>query len=129
VTIQSTPVHGVGTAGENYQVWIPLVDGTARLGVLCLTVADVSQDMLDRYRALASLAGLIIEAKVGYSDTYAQTQRSQEMALQAELARPPLGLGDIYACRGKWPHDDAVSVPLCAERLEPRTAFCPTRTE
>ena len=39
----------------------------------------------DRYRALASVAGLIIEAKVGYSDTYAQTQRSREMALQAEL--------------------------------------------
>ena len=39
VTIQSAPVRGVGTAGENYQVWIPLVDGTARLGVLCLTVA------------------------------------------------------------------------------------------
>jgi serine phosphatase RsbU (regulator of sigma subunit) len=236
-------------------VWIPLVDGTARLGVLCLTVADASEAMLDRYRALASLAGLIIEAKVGYSDTYAQTQRSREMALQAELvwaflppmtfatdrvvvsasvepayeaggdafdysllgdhlhvsifdalghdlsagllasvgiascrgtrraggsltaiaaradeaiagsfgeerfvtallcdldlatglftwipcghpppllirgrtvkelartARPPLGLGDVYACRGKGPHEDAVSVPLCAERLEPR---------
>jgi Stage II sporulation protein E (SpoIIE) len=255
VTIQSALVRGVGTAGENYQVWIPLVDGTARLGVLCLTVADASEAMLDRYRALASLAGLIIEAKVGYSDTYAQTQRSREMALQAELvwaflppmtfatdrvvvsasvepayeaggdafdysllgdhlhvsifdalghdlsagllasvgiascrgtrraggsltaiaaraddaiagslgeerfvtallcdldlatglftwipcghpppllirgrtvkelartARPPLGLGDVYACRGKGPHDDAVSVPLCAERLEPR---------
>ena len=255
VTIQTAPVRGVGTAGEKYQVWIPLVDGTARLGVLCLTVADASEAMLDRYRALASLAGLIIEAKVGYSDAYAQTQRSREMALQAELvwaflppmtfatdrvvvsasvepayeaggdafdysllgdhlhvsifdalghdlsagllasvviascrgtrraggsltaiaaradeaiagsfgeerfvtallcdldlatglftwipcghpppllirgrtvkelartARPPLGLGDVYACRGKGPHDDAVSVPLCAERLEPR---------
>lgn len=33
---------------------------------------------LDRYRALASLVGLIIEAK-------ASSQRSREMALQAEL--------------------------------------------
>jgi hypothetical protein len=41
---------------------------------------------LDRYRALASLVGLIIEAKASYSgDVYAQTQRSREMALQAEL--------------------------------------------
>src|SRR5579863_10564100 len=55
VTIQSALVRGVGTEGENYQVWIPLVDGTARLGVLCLTVADASEAMLDRYRALASL--------------------------------------------------------------------------
>ena len=83
VTIQSAPARTVG--GENYQVWIPLVDGTARLGVLRLTVADVSEAMLDRYRALASLVGLVIEAKAGYSDMYAQTQRSREMALQAEL--------------------------------------------
>ena len=83
VTVQSAPVRGAN--GENYQVWIPLVDGTARLGVLSLTVADVSEAMLDRYRALASLVGLVIEAKAGYSDMYAQTQRSREMALQAEL--------------------------------------------
>jgi serine phosphatase RsbU (regulator of sigma subunit) len=83
VTIQSAPARTVD--GENYQVWIPLVDGTARLGVLRLTVADVSEAMLDRYRALASLVGLIVEAKASYSDVYAQTQRSREMALQAEL--------------------------------------------
>jgi serine phosphatase RsbU (regulator of sigma subunit) len=253
VTVQLAPVRG--TDGKNYQVWIPLVDGTARLGVLSLTVADVSEAMLDRYRALASLVGLMVEAKAIYSDMYAQTQRSREMALQAELiwaflpprtfatdrvlvsvslepayeaggdafdysllddhlhvsifdalghdlsagltasvgiascrstrraggsltaiaaradeaiassfgeerfvtallcdldlatglltwipcghpppllirgrtvkelartARPPLGLGDVYARRGKRVHDDAVSVPLCTERLEPR---------
>ena len=72
-------------AGETYQVWIPLVDGTERLGVLNLTVADVSGAMLDRYRALASLVGIMIMAKSSYSDTYARTQRTQEMALQAEL--------------------------------------------
>jgi serine phosphatase RsbU (regulator of sigma subunit) len=83
VTIQSAPARTV--SGENYQVWIPLVDGTARLGVLRLTVADVTEAMLDRYRALASLVGLIVEAKASYSDVYAQTQRSREMALQAEM--------------------------------------------
>ena len=83
VTIQSAPARAVG--GENYQVWIPLVDGTARLGVLLLTVADVDAGMLNRYRALASMVGLMIEAKASYSDVYAQTQRSREMALQAEL--------------------------------------------
>jgi serine phosphatase RsbU (regulator of sigma subunit) len=83
VTIQSAPAGAAG--GEHYQVWIPLVDGTARLGVLRLTVADVSAAMLNRYRALASLVGLMIEAKASYSDVYAQTQRSREMALQAEL--------------------------------------------
>jgi Stage II sporulation protein E (SpoIIE) len=83
VTIQWAPVRGADR--ESYQVWIPLVDGTARLGVMCLTAADVSEAMLDRYRALASLVGLMVEAKTRYSDTYAQTQRSREMALQAEV--------------------------------------------
>jgi hypothetical protein len=83
LTVQLAPVPG---ADENsYQVWIPLVDGTERLGVLGLTVADVSEAMLDRYRALASLTGVLVMAKTSYSDTYARTQRDQEMALQAEL--------------------------------------------
>ena len=83
VTIQSAPVRGADHKG--YQVWIPIVDGTARLGVMSLTAADVSEATLGRYRALASLVGLMVEAKARYSDTYPQIQRSREMALQAEV--------------------------------------------
>ena len=79
VTVQS------GRAGQAHQLWIPLVDGTERLGVLGLTVAELSEAMLDRYRTLASLAAMIIASKTSYSDTYAQVERSREMALQAEL--------------------------------------------
>jgi serine phosphatase RsbU (regulator of sigma subunit) len=88
VTIQLVPVRGAGagdSAGETYRVWIPLVDGTERLGVLGLTAADVSEAMLASYRALASLTSNIIAAKSAYSDTYAQIQRGREMSLQAEL--------------------------------------------
>jgi hypothetical protein len=73
------------SAGKGYQVWIPLVDGTERLGVLGLTVADASEAMLDQYRTLASLTGVMLMAKSSYSDTYAQAQRTTEMAIQAEL--------------------------------------------
>jgi serine phosphatase RsbU (regulator of sigma subunit) len=41
--------------------------------------------MLARYRTFASLAGVLIASKSSYNDTYAQVQRSTEMALQAEL--------------------------------------------
>jgi serine phosphatase RsbU (regulator of sigma subunit) len=82
VTVQHAPA---GDSLDAYQVWFPLVDGTERLGVLGLTVSDVSEAMLARYRALASLAGMMIMANSGYSDTYARTRRSREMALQAEL--------------------------------------------
>lgn len=79
VTIQSV------RAGADNQLWIPLVDGTERLGVLALTVADGSEASLDHYRTLASLTGIIIAAKNSYSDSYADLQRTREMALQAEL--------------------------------------------
>ena len=89
VTIQSALLRGAegesSEAGERHQVWIPLVDGTERLGVLSLTVASVSEVMLDHYRALASLTAIMVMAKATYSDTYAQVQRRKEMALQAEL--------------------------------------------
>lgn len=70
---------------EGKRLWIPLVDGTERLGVLDLVVADDSEPMLEWYRAIASLASLMVVSKVAYSDTYAQTRRTQEMALQAEM--------------------------------------------
>jgi serine phosphatase RsbU (regulator of sigma subunit) len=79
ITVQS------GRAGPAHQLWIPLVDGTERLGVLGLAVADFSEAMLARYRTLASLAGMLIAGKSSHSDTYDQVQRSTEMALQAEL--------------------------------------------
>ena len=76
-----------GTAGDGdpHQAWIPLVDGTERLGVLELAVTDMSNVMLARYETLASLAALMIVSKSHYSDTYAQTRRSQPMAVQAEM--------------------------------------------
>jgi Stage II sporulation protein E (SpoIIE) len=46
--------------------------------------------------------------------------RGQTVKELARTARPPLGLGDVHARRGKRAHDVAVSAPLRAERLEPR---------
>jgi serine phosphatase RsbU (regulator of sigma subunit) len=37
----------------------------------------------------------------------------------ARTAQPPLGLANAFARRGKKAHDDVVSSPTCAERLEP----------
>jgi hypothetical protein len=79
ITVQS------GRTAEAHQLWIPLVDGTERLGVLGLVVTDLSEAMLAKYRTLASLAGMLIAGKSSYTDTYAQVQRTTEMALQAEL--------------------------------------------
>jgi hypothetical protein len=85
MTTRSGPARDAGSAEQAHQVWIPLVDGAERLGVLGLTVADAGQAMLNSWRTLATLVAIMIMAKASYSDMYAQAQRSREMALQAEL--------------------------------------------
>lgn len=77
--------HSGAPPGTPQALWIPLIDGTERLGVLELEVTDVTEPALDAYRAIASMAGLMIVSKAAYSDTYAQTRRAQAMSLQAEM--------------------------------------------
>src|SRR5215207_5938876 len=48
-------------------LWLPLLDGSARLGVLELVVEYVSDAALARFRALASLVGLLVVSKSTYS--------------------------------------------------------------
>jgi serine phosphatase RsbU (regulator of sigma subunit) len=81
VTIQHDPAAREGA----HHLWIPVIDGTERIGVLELSVRDDGPGMLDCYRALASLAGLMIVSKSSYGDSYARIRRSREMALQGEM--------------------------------------------
>ncbi len=97
-------------AGQRH-IWIPLVDGTERLGVLELIARDAGADsatLLARYRTLASLTGLMVVSKSSYSDTYARTRRSRPMAVQAEL---------VWAFLG--PRTFATDQVLVAATLEP----------
>jgi len=82
---RSIRIHQVEMPGGDRRLWIPLVDGTERLGVVEVEVTDVSEVALDAYRAIASMAGLMVVGKSTYSDAYAETRRTQAMSLQAEL--------------------------------------------
>ena len=84
---QTTQVHSVPVSegGADRQAWIPLTDGTERLGVLELTVAETNGVTPAHLEMLASLAGLILASKNPGSDTYARGRRSRQLALQAEL--------------------------------------------
>jgi Stage II sporulation protein E (SpoIIE) len=84
---RTTSIHHspAGSSAGAWRVWIPLIDGTERLGVIELACADVSTAMLARYRMLASLAGLMVAGKTPYSDTLARGRRTDQMALQAEM--------------------------------------------
>ncbi len=71
------------------RVWLPMVDGTVRLGVLEMVVdpqeARSNPTVLARCEMLAQIVGLLIVSKGHYSDTFAKLRRREPMELSAEL--------------------------------------------
>jgi len=81
------------------RVWLPLLDGSERLGVLTVTVADPAAlhdaggVLLTRLRRFAALAALLVMTKTMYGDTVVRLRRRADMGLAAEMQRsllPPL---------------------------------------
>lgn len=68
-------------------LWLPLVDGAERLGVLELRMETLDGVKLWRCRTIASLLSLIITSKRTYSDTFAQRMRTRPMQLPTEMLR------------------------------------------
>ncbi|WP_307167835.1 PP2C family protein-serine/threonine phosphatase [Streptomyces rishiriensis] len=65
--------------------WVPVVDGTERLGVLRVdTTADGAAGGEAR-QDLASLVGLLLVSKRSYSDSYARLTRIRPMSPSAEM--------------------------------------------
>ena len=94
-TFQTVAVHQAnGTVGEtsSHRLWVPLMDGTERLGVMELIVDEVTEVTLARCRALASLAGVLVISKSRYSDTFAQVRRCRPLTLPAEMVWAFMGL-------------------------------------
>jgi hypothetical protein len=80
------------------RLWMPLIDGTARLGVMAV---DLPDDLADDPAAvaalheLASLAAELIVSKGPYTDHFEMVRRHRPMTLAAELQRsnlPPVAL-------------------------------------
>jgi serine phosphatase RsbU (regulator of sigma subunit) len=77
-------------------LWLPLVDGAERLGVLELRTETLDGLKLWRCRAMASLMAMIINSRRAYSDTFAQRTRIRPMQLHTEMLRaflPPRSIG------------------------------------
>lgn len=84
-------------------LWLPLLDGTDRLGVLGATV-DIGDDdtapapVADALRRFATLLAALIMTKTMYGDTIVLLRRQAQMGLAAEMQwslLPPL----TFACR------------------------------
>jgi serine/threonine protein phosphatase PrpC len=79
-------------AGE--RLWIPLLDGTERLGVMAMSfAASVSDELEAACERYAHLVAVLIVTKSAYGDSFTVTRRRTGMTIAAELAwelAPPL---------------------------------------
>src|SRR3954447_675659 len=88
-----------GAAVDGVRVWVPLLDGTSRLGVLAVTVddpGDLERDdgmLTVRLTRYATLVAELLVSKSLYGDAIVRTQRRTEMGVAAEIqwaVLPPL---------------------------------------
>ncbi|MFD4972412.1 PP2C family protein-serine/threonine phosphatase [Streptomyces sp. NPDC001276] len=83
-------------ADDGLIVWVPLVDGAERLGVLAVRTASLDGVLMRRSRMLAHLFAMLISSKRAYSDWLAARTRTATMRLPAEMLRaflPPRTIG------------------------------------
>ncbi|MEV7689035.1 PP2C family protein-serine/threonine phosphatase [Streptomyces bungoensis] len=86
----------VAESDDSLLVWIPLVDGAERLGVLGVGTASLDSALMRRSRMLAHLFAMLITSKRAYSDWLAARIRTAPMQLPAEMVRaflPPRTIG------------------------------------
>ncbi|MCC3776145.1 PP2C family protein-serine/threonine phosphatase [Streptomyces sp. UNOB3_S3] len=77
----------VEDAGDDVMVWMPLVDGAERLGVLAVRTASLDGARMRRSRMLAYLFAMLITSKRAYSDWLAARARTSTMRLPTEMLR------------------------------------------
>jgi hypothetical protein len=85
------------TTGEDARgrVWVPVLDGVERLGVLELVFSE-DEPNLDDARVFAGLIAEVVMTKQAYGDLFERIRRRQPMSVAAELAwrlLPPLTFG------------------------------------
>ena len=79
---------------DGTRLWVPLLDGTERLGVLEVLVGPDAVDALaDAMRALAALVAELVVSKGQYTDSFERARRAVPMGVAAEMLwrqLPPL---------------------------------------
>lgn len=73
------------TVRDPEQWWVPLVDGTDRLGVLRITVSGADPETLLDMERLSGLVALLVVSKRSLSDTYSRLVRRRRMSVSAEM--------------------------------------------
>ncbi|WP_223167519.1 PP2C family protein-serine/threonine phosphatase [Nonomuraea sp. SYSU D8015] len=67
------------------RLWLPLLDGTERIGVFGATVPEGDELVDWRAKQLAALVAVLVISKRPHSDSYARLVRARPMTLSAEV--------------------------------------------
>src|SRR4051812_3924877 len=83
--------------GSSYRLWVPLLNGVERLGVVEVVLpAESTPALQEDLRALISLVAELVVTKDGYGDVFARLRRRKTFSLAAEIQwelLPPLTFG------------------------------------
>lgn len=71
--------------GGRRQYWVPVLDGTERIGVLSCEPAEPGPETEEVLSGLASLLGLLLVSKRAVSDSLARLCRTRPMTVSAEM--------------------------------------------
>jgi hypothetical protein len=83
--------------GGSYRLWLPLLDGVERLGVVELVLpAEPDAELEEDFRALMSLVAELVGVHGAYGDVFTRLRRRRPFSLAAEIQwglLPPLTFG------------------------------------
>ncbi|MGK5112263.1 MULTISPECIES: PP2C family protein-serine/threonine phosphatase [unclassified Geodermatophilus] len=89
------PVTGAADGGV--RLWVPLLNGVERLGVVEVTLDEAPDEVFEaRIRAFISLVAELVVINDAYSDVFARLRRRKTLSLAAEMQwelLPPLTFG------------------------------------
>lgn len=91
VSQQATSVERPG----GVRIWVPIVEGSDRTGVLALTVPKATENVIRACEDLGLFAGHLIAIQARYTDTYNLRRRRRSLSLAASMQwdlLPPLVL-------------------------------------
>uniref|UniRef100_UPI00069E04EE PP2C family protein-serine/threonine phosphatase n=1 Tax=Streptomyces sp. SBT349 TaxID=1580539 RepID=UPI00069E04EE len=74
-----------GSQDGRPRIWLPILDGTERLGVLSAEPSRDPAPCQEAMDALTSLVGLLLVSKRGASDSYSRLTRRRPMSVSAEM--------------------------------------------
>jgi hypothetical protein len=83
------------SVGADLRLWTAVVDGSARLGVLGVTVDQIDDDSRQLVLYLASIVGALLVTRGLYTDGLTMCRRTRTMTLAAEMQwqlLPPLAM-------------------------------------